>query len=180
MKQKNKWDVYKSKWKAALEKDLDVSLKGDENILYLGASTGSTISHLKDQTKGIIFAVEKSNKMTIELIKLAEKSENIAVIFQDARNTDEIKKRLYGQKIDVLFQDIPSRDQIEILARASELVDKNCKILLSLKTQSISQKKPEKVLKIAQEKLENHFKILETVSLEPYHQKHYFFILKKL
>ena len=65
-------DVYK--WflekvsEAKHEKGLDVSLNENENILYRGASIGSTISFISKYTK-IIFSVEKSPKMMIPIIK---------------------------------------------------------------------------------------------------------------
>ena len=175
----HEWNAYKSKWKSALDKGLNVDLKGEENILYLGASTGSTISHIKDKTKGFIFAVEKSPKMMIELMKLSMKSENIVPIFLDARNIEEIKKRLFKENIDVLFQDIPSPDQVNMLINASELVDSDCRIFLSLKIISVAHWTHETVLKKTEENLKKHFKIIESVSLEPFHKKHYFYVLKK-
>ena len=179
-KDKNKgWNPFRSKWAAAIKIGLDVAPGAKDNLLYLGASAGTTVSHVAELTSGMIFAVENSSVMAISLIKLAEKRKNIAPLFCDARDTDYIKKAMFGKKINILFQDIPSVDQVEILIKASSLVDKDCRILFSLKTQSISQQNPEKTLKEATNKLKAHFDILKTENLEPYHKKHYFFILKK-
>jgi fibrillarin-like pre-rRNA processing protein len=180
MEDEKKWNPRRSKWKAALEKGLSVSLDGKENILYLGASTGSTISHLIGLTSGTIFGVEKSPKMMIELVKLSRDSDNVAPVFCDARDVEAIKKRIFGEKIDILFQDIPSPDQVEILLKASDLVDKKCKIFLSLKMRSISQGSAEKMIAKVEKKLAERFKILEKSPLEPFHKGHYFFVLKKL
>jgi fibrillarin-like pre-rRNA processing protein len=173
------WDAETSKWKAAITKGLNLSLKRDENILYLGASSGTTINHLSDQTNGIIFGVEKSFQMAIPFIKLAKAKNNISPIFCNAREIDYIKKRLFDQKIDILFCDIPSQDQIEILINSSKLIDKKSKILFSLKTQSISQENPYKIYDESKEKLKKHFRIIEETNLEPFHKKHWFFVLKK-
>lgn len=175
----NEWNPYKSKWKAALEKGLIPNLEGNEDILYLGASTGSTISHLYKKTSGIILAVEKSATMAIPLIKLSEKSSNIAPIFADALEIEYIKNHISGVTPQILFQDIPSRDQIEILTKASKLVNKDCKIYLSLKTQSISQQSQQKTLQQAKTTLQKNFKIENFGTIEPFHKKHYFFVLKK-
>jgi len=174
-----KWFAKNSKWKAALDAGLDVGLDGSENILYLGASYGNTVSHLSPLTKGIIFAVEKSDKVSVELIKNVGHLKNIAVVFEDAHDVREIKKRLYRKKMDILFQDIPSIDQVEILKKASEIVDKDCKILFSVKLLSISKKPVKETLKIVQERLENKFEILQEASLENWHKGHWFFVLKK-
>ena len=179
MKSKENWNPHKSKWKAALEKGLDIKPKENDNILYLGASSGTTVSQISKLTQGIIFAVENSPDMAIELVKLAEKTKNIAPIFSDARDTEYIQKSMFGKEINILFQDIPSTDQVKILIRNSELISKEGKILFSLKTQSISQQNPQITCKEAETKLNEKFKILSKINLEPYHKKHYFFVLKK-
>jgi fibrillarin-like pre-rRNA processing protein len=179
MNKKNDWNPYKSKWKAALEKNLIPKLKENEAILYLGASSGTTINHLSKQTSETIFAVEKSTTMAIPLVKLAQKSSNIAPIFADANNTQYIKTQLHKTTPNILFQDIPSSDQIEILTKASKLVSTKCKIYLSLKTKSISQQSQSKTLEQATIKLQKSFMIENHASLEPFHKKHHFFILRK-
>ncbi len=180
MEQNNEWDPKHSKWKAAEVKGLNLDLLGGENILYLGASSGTTVSFLTELTKGKIFAVEKAPLMAIPLVNLAELKENIIPIFADARNIEKLKEIIKDEKIDILFQDIPSLDQIRILRLASSLVDKNCKIYLSLKTQSISQQPKKVTFTKVKKELEKDFKIINFMELEPYHQKHYFFILQKL
>lgn len=176
---KDKWNPYTSKWKAALEKGLDINLNGEENILYLGASSGTTVNHLTKLTKGIIFAVEKSFQMAIPLIKLCEKKENICPVFCDAIDIKYIKEKLDSIKINILFCDIPSFNQADILIKNSEIVYSDCKILFSLKTQSIRQDSPERICKDVEKQLKKNFKIISKLNLEPYHKKHFFFVLKK-
>lgn len=177
---KHEWNPYTSKWKAALDKGLNAKLRGDENILYLGASSGTTISHLCKITSGIIFGVEKAPLMMIPLIRLCQKTNNIAPLFCDARDAEYIREHIYNTPIDILFQDIPSIDQVNIIKKASNLVGSNCRIFLSLKTQSISQKDWKKTAQKAKKELEKSFEILDCISLEPFHQKHFFFVMKKL
>lgn len=178
-KQSLGWNPNSSKWKAALNKGLDVNLSGDENVLYLGASSGTTVGQISKLTKGIIFAVENSPQMAIRLIRLSEKNENIAPVFSDARNTEYLKKAMFNKKIDILFQDIPSIDQINILEKASELVDKKCKIFLSLKTQSISNKNYKETANEIEKELNGKFLIVQKTDLFPFHKKHFFYVLKK-
>lgn len=173
------WNPYNSKWKAAMECGMDVGLNGNENILYLGASTGTTVGHLSKITSGLIFGVEISAHMAIRLVNLAIERKNIIPVFSDARNVEYIENILEKTNIDILFQDIPSRDQVNILVKNSKLVDKNCKIFLSLKTQSISQKNWHQVSKDVEKELKENFKIIDIKNIDSYHQKHYFFVLKK-
>lgn len=176
---KKDWNPKTSKWKAAIDEGLDVSLKGNENILYLGASSGTTVEQVSKRTKGNIFAVEKAYQMTIPLIRLAEKNENIAPIYADARDLDFLKEKIKGERIDILFQDIPSLDQVDILLNASRLVDKKCKIYFVLKSQSISQSKKWGTFEKVRDELKNSFEIINVKSIHQFHKKHWFFILKK-
>lgn len=178
-KNKTEWDPYSSKWKAAIKKGLDLNLAGEENVLYLGASTGTTVGKISELTKGIIFAVENSPTMAVKLVRLAMKKKNIAPIFCDARNINYLKKAMFKQKVDVLFQDIPSMDQVKILKEAASLVGDNCKIIFSLKTQSISNRDYRETGKIVEKELVENFRVIGKVDLYPYHKKHYLFVLKK-
>ncbi|MCL5730214.1 MAG: fibrillarin-like rRNA/tRNA 2'-O-methyltransferase [Candidatus Pacearchaeota archaeon] len=178
MKHKD-WSPENSKWKAALDRGLDIKPKENDNILYLGASSGTTVKQISKLTRGIVFAVENSPEMAIELVKLAEKSKNIAPIFSDARDIEFLKKSIFGKRMNILFQDIPSVDQVEILTKASTLLDSEGKILFSLKTQSISQKPSKETFEKVEKMLGERFRIISKISLEPYHKKHYFFVLRK-
>lgn len=175
----NKWNPNTSKWKAAKELGLDVSIKKQDNVLYLGASSGNTINHISKLTRGLIFAVEISPKMGIGLIKLTKIRNNVAPIIEDARNKNKIKVKLFKKKINILFQDIPTKDQINILIETSKIVNDDCKILFTLKTQSISNEEPKKTFLKINETLMKHFQIVQTKSLDPFQKKHYFFVLKK-
>ena len=88
-------------------------------------------------------------------------------------------RNINGEDIHILFCDIPAAHQVALLTKASELVTPECKIFFSLKTQSIRQDTPEKIYEDVKNELEKHFTIVESQSLEPYHKKHYFFVLRK-
>jgi fibrillarin-like pre-rRNA processing protein len=174
-----KLDPNKSKWKAAIERGLDLSLKGDENILYLGASSGTTVKELSKETKGTIFAVEKSYQMAIPLVKLAQSRNNIAPLFCDAQDITYLQEKIGNFGIDIIFCDIPTMNPVDIIKRASSLAKIETKIYFVLKTQSIRQDDPKKIFKEVSKKLELDFNILESTYLEPFHKKHYIFVLRK-
>ena len=57
------WDIFRSKLAAALVKGLkNLPIKNKTKVLYLGASTGTTVSHISDiiGNSGVIFAIESS------------------------------------------------------------------------------------------------------------------------
>ncbi len=173
------WNPKKSKIGAALLKNIPINFNQDSKILYLGASTGTTISHLSDIiTKGKIFGVEISPRMLTSLVFLAEKRKNIFPILANANHPEEYTD--IATISDFVFEDVSQKNQIEILV-------KNCKVflkeegiaMLSLKTRSIDIKKsPKEIHKETLEELKKHFESVTAINLEPYEKDHYFYVCK--
>ena len=173
-KEYRKWDPSRSKLGAALLKGLkNMPICKESKVLYLGASTGTTVSHVSDITReGIVYAVEFAERVFHPLLELQKKRKNIAPILADARKPEE-----YGwiEECDVLFCDIAQPDQSLIAIRnAKMLVKKGGIMMLVVKSQSIDvTKDPIKVYKEEETKLiDAGFTLLETIRLEPYEEKH--------
>ena len=170
------WDPFRSKLAAAYIKGLHFAFSNVGNVLYLGASTGTTVSHLSDIVgqSGKIFAVESSTRVARELISnVSSKRTNVIPIIEDAR-----KPRSYFSiydKMDLVYCDIAQPDQTTIA------ID-NCKIylkekrpmLLVIKTRSIDvTMSPKNVISQEIKKLEsNSFEIKQKIDLEPFDKDH--------
>ena len=174
------WDVYRSKLAAAIKKGLKrFPITSRSAVLYLGASTGTTVSHVSDIAKdGIIFAVEISAKMMHSLLKVAEERKNIVPILADARHVEEYKD--IGS-VDVLYQDVAQRDQTDILIKnAKAFLKPKGYAMYCIKSQSIDVKREAKeIFEEEISKLEKHFDILERIRLEPYDKQHLFLLMRK-
>ncbi|MCC7553637.1 MAG: fibrillarin-like rRNA/tRNA 2'-O-methyltransferase [Methanobacteriaceae archaeon] len=176
------WNPYRSKLAAALLNGLtNIDLKEDYKVLYLGASTGTTISHISDIIKkGMIYGVEFSPISMKKLISLASKRENIAPILADARKPKTYLNLL--ENIDFLYCDVAQAKQSELFMDNMNLYLKDdCKSLFMLKARSINVSlKPKKVFKEEEKKIkEKGFKITEKVKLEPYEKDHICFLVEK-
>lgn len=170
------WHGNRSKAAAAVLNGIDLGIKSDDEILYLGASTGTTVSHFSDiLTEGFIYAVEYSDTVIRDLVKLAEKRKNIAPILGDARKPEEYEDLIDG-KVDVVFQDISQSDQPEIFTKnAKSFLKKDGVALLAVKAHSISTSKDEEeVFEEVKDKLSEVFDIVEEQRLEPYEKNHLF------
>lgn len=171
------WDPYRSKLGAALIKGLkDLPAMEGLNVLYLGASTGTTVSHLSDIVgmTGRIFAVESSTRVARELIEnVSSKRINILPIIEDAR-----KPRNYFSifdKVDLLYCDIAQPDQTQIAIENCRIYLKNQgRMILIIKTRSIDvTMKPQKVIRQELNKLQNRsFEILQVINLDPFDKDH--------
>jgi fibrillarin-like pre-rRNA processing protein len=170
------WEPSRSKAGAAVMKGINLGLGKDSEVLYLGAASGTTVSHFSDiLDEGFVFAVEYSDSVIRDLVEVAESRENIAPILANARNPEEYED-LVQKKVDLVFQDISQKDQAEILKKNVERYLKNEGVaLIAVKAQSISSTRaPEEVFSEVKDKLSEKFSILEETKLEPYETDHLF------
>jgi fibrillarin-like pre-rRNA processing protein len=82
------WDPFRSKLCGALQKGLkEFPFAPGSKLLYLGASTGTTISHLSDimGPDGEIYSVEIAPQCMKTLIALSERRSNIIPIHEIGR-----------------------------------------------------------------------------------------------
>jgi fibrillarin-like pre-rRNA processing protein len=174
------WDPFRSKLCGAIKKGLKTfPFASGTKVLYLGASTGTTISHLSDMLgpEGEIYSVEIAPQCMKTLIALSERRHNIIPIHADARQPQE-----YGEvgRVDAIYQDVAQPDQDEILIKNAKMFLKPGGIaMLCIKSQSIDvTKEPREVFEAVVKKLETVFEIVEKIRLEPYDKDHLFVVLK--
>lgn len=168
------WMPYRSKLAAAILNGLEINLKQDYDVLYLGAATGTTVSHFSDITRnGIIYAVESSPFSMKKLITVCEKRPNIIPILNDAFHPDRYLSIV--SRVDVIYQDISQRNQPEIFVEnIKKYLKENGIGIIMVKARSIDvAMKP----KLVYEKLcnylkENSLKIKQILELDPYEKDH--------
>ncbi|VDM69406.1 unnamed protein product [Strongylus vulgaris] len=83
------WNPFRSKLAAAMMAGLEnVHIKPGTKLLYLGAASGTTVSHCSDivGADGIVYAVEFSHRSGRDLLNVAKKRPNIVPIVEDARH----------------------------------------------------------------------------------------------
>lgn len=168
------WNPYRSKLAAAIHNGFNFTIEPDMKILYLGAASGTTVSHISDIIKdGLIYAVESSPVAAKSLISLSEKRNNIIPIFSDANHPDRYSAIV--STVDLIYQDISQRNQSDIfISNVSRYLKKKEKSILMVKARSIDVSlKPKKVYDLVCSKLkENKIKIGDTIDLSPYEKDH--------
>jgi len=172
------WDIYKSKLAAAIKKGLkSFPFNKDSIVLYLGASSGTTVSHLSDIIlNGKIFAVEFAQRPMRDLLELCKLRENIFPIFEDANHPEKYYLDIKS-KVDIIYQDVAQPNQAEILLKNSNyFLEKNGQVFLCIKSQSIDVlQSPQKIYNQTISFLElNGFKTIQKINLEPYDKDHLF------
>eukprot|EP01106_Pelomyxa_sp_JSP_P004827 TRINITY_DN1773_c0_g1_i6.p1 TRINITY_DN1773_c0_g1~~TRINITY_DN1773_c0_g1_i6.p1 ORF type:complete len:184 (+),score=75.28 TRINITY_DN1773_c0_g1_i6:218-769(+) len=144
-------------------------------VLYLGAASGTTVSHVSDIVgpTGVVYAVEFSHRSGRDLINVAKKRTNIIPIIEDARHPH--KYRMLVDMVDTIFADVAQPDQARIVAiNAHSFLKNGGHFIISIKANCIDSTAPadlvfaQEVKKLQQEM----FKPMEQITLEPYERDH--------
>jgi fibrillarin-like pre-rRNA processing protein len=168
------WNPFRSKLAAAILNGLDFSIKPDSKILYLGAATGTTVSHISDITKdGMVYCIESSPIAAKSLINLSKIRKNIIPILGDANHPDRYSSIV--PNVDMVYQDISQRNQAEIfILNIEKYLKKSRSGILMVKARSIDVSlKPNEAYNIVCSKFEkNNLKIKQKIDLTPYEKDH--------
>ena len=178
------WDPYRSKFAAALLKGLEtVPIQPDHKVLYLGAASGTTASHVSDIVGdgGHVYCVEFASRSMRELVNnVCTFRYNMSPILADAR-LPERYSTLVG-KVDNIYCDIAQPEQARVLADNSDLflVDGGW-VMLAVKAQSIDvTKEPSEIYEREINILKTRgFQVKEVVHLEPYDKAHVMIVAEK-
>ncbi|GMT12412.1 hypothetical protein PFISCL1PPCAC_3709, partial [Pristionchus fissidentatus] len=170
------WNPFRSKLAASMMGGLDdIHIKPGTKLLYLGAASGTTVSHCSDLVgpEGLVYAVEFSHRSGRDLLNVAKKRPNIIPIVEDARHPH--KYRMLVGMVDTIFADVAQPDQARIVAlNAHQFLKNGGYAVISIKANCIdSTAEPEAVFAGEVNKLkEEKFKPREQVTLEPYERDH--------
>jgi len=170
------WNPFRSKVAAAILGGVDhIHIGPGKKVLYLGAASGTTVSHVSDIVgpEGLVYAVEFSHRSGRDLINVAKKRTNVIPIIEDARRPE--KYRMLVGMVDVIFADVAQPDQARIIALNAHYFLKNGgHFVISIKANCIDSTVDaatvfaKEVKKLQQEKL----KPQEQLTLEPYERDH--------
>ncbi|XP_020580686.1 mediator of RNA polymerase II transcription subunit 36a-like [Phalaenopsis equestris] len=170
------WNPFRSKLAAAILGGVDnIWIAPGSRVLYLGAASGTTVSHVSDIVgpTGVVYAVEFSNRSGRDLVNMAKKRTNVIPIIEDARHPT--RYRMLVGMVDVIFSDVAQPDQARILAlNASFFLKNEGHFVISIKANCIDSTVPAEAV-FAQEvkKLQaDQFKPFEQVTLEPFERDH--------
>ena len=175
------WDPFRSKLAALLLKGRSTRpvLARDAMVLYLGAATGTTVSHVSDIVRdGLVYAVEFSPRSMRDLVRLCERRKNIVPILADAAMPEEYA--FLVESVDLVYQDVAQRNQAEIASRnCARYLKSGGELILMLKTRSVDvTASPQAVLQAEMKNMQG-LDLLQVMDLLPFHQDHFAMQAKK-
>lgn len=182
-KQYRLWASRRSKLAAAIQNGLnEMPIQLGSRVLYLGAASGTTVSHVSDIVgpKGVVNSIEFSPRTARDLFKLAVSRPNIYPIVEDARHPWRYSP-IISRPIDIVYQDVAQSNQTEIFY---ENLKAFCSFgawgIIAIKARSIDSSMD--VQKIYDEQIsfldKQGLEIVERVDLDPLEKDHTFLIVR--
>lgn len=170
------WEPYRSKLAAALLKDISkIPIKPGNKVLYLGAASGTTASHVSDivGSNGFVYCVEFSSRAIRQLLSVCEIRQNMLPILADVR-FPETYSMIVGA-VDAIYCDVAQPEQARLLAdNADSFLKTNELVMLAVKARSIDvTKDPIEIYKREIETLQKRgFVVHDAKKLEPFSSDH--------
>ena len=172
------WDAFRSKLAAAILKGLQtMPIAPGNRVLYLGAASGTTPSHVSDIVgeEGHVYCVEFASRSIRELVNnVAAYRLNMSPFLEDARFPESYVMFIPG-KVDCVYCDIAQPEQAKLLADNADVFLKPMGwIMLAVKAQSIDVTKDPVAIYHQEAKVlrKRGFDVKEIVRLEPYDKAH--------
>jgi fibrillarin-like pre-rRNA processing protein len=180
------WDAFRSKLAAAILKGVQtVPITLGSRVLYLGAASGTTPSHVSDIVgeEGHVYCVEFASRSIRELVNnVAAYRLNMSPFLEDARFPEKYAMFISG-KVDCVYCDVAQPEQAKILAdNADGFLKPAGWVMLAVKAQSIDvTKDPAAVYKQEAQVLKKRgFNVKEIVRLEPYDKAHAMIVAQRI
>jgi fibrillarin-like pre-rRNA processing protein len=171
------WDPFRSKLAAAILKGLGkIPIREKSKVLYLGAASGTTVSHVSDivGSQGKVYCVEFAQRSFRDLVNNVSKTrKNTVPILEDARFPSRYRSLV--SEVDSVYCDIAQPDQGRILAENLDtFLRPRDEFLMAVKARSIDvTRDPDVIFRQEADVLKKRgYMIEEMVRLDPFEKDH--------
>jgi len=169
-----RWDPHRSKLAALLHQGCPAwPFREDTETLYLGAASGTTVSHVSDICRsGRLYCIEISPRVFRKLLDVAASRPNIMPFLGDASRPESYKK-LVGP-VDIVYQDIAQRDQVSIFVKNLTFLKQGGQGFLIVKARSVDvAARPDDIYRqVVNELGSNGIEVVGTILLDPFEMDH--------
>ncbi len=172
------WDAGRSKLGAMIELGMELPLEALGSVLYLGAASGTTVSHVADFA-GPTYAVEFAPRPVRDLIEVAESRPNLYPLLKDARKP-ETYAHIVESDLDLLIQDVATRGQARLACENALFLADDGLLCLAVKARSEDvTAEPEAVFEQVRTELTDDYTIIDSQPLRPFHDDHLAIVARK-
>lgn len=174
------WNPLRSKLAAYIANGgTKVPIGKNDHVLYLGASSGTTPSHVSDMVPGgKVYCVEFAPRMFRELVKNCEPRPNMIPVLADATRPSEYEFMV--SDIDIVYQDVAQKNQSDILADNMDRFNARFgMVAIKARSEDVA-KDPDTVFEHSLKRLEKRgLAVLDRRRLEPYEDSHMMIVVKR-
>ncbi|MDR0522883.1 MAG: fibrillarin-like rRNA/tRNA 2'-O-methyltransferase [Candidatus Methanoplasma sp.] len=167
------WSPHRSKLSAYLAAGgRSVPFGRGSEVLYLGASSGTTASHVSDiVSEGRVYCVEFSPRAFRDLVAACGPRPNMIPILGDAMRPSGYGFAVGGA--DAVYSDVAQKRQADIaLDNAEAFGAKRGMIAVKARSEDVTAP-PERVFRETEERIRDRgYRIVDAVSLEPFEKAH--------
>ena len=165
-----RWEPGRSKLGALLSRGVETGIAGGETVLYLGAASGTTVSHVADFA-GPTYAVEFAPRPTRDLLAVAEARSKLFPLLADARRPERYAHVV--EPVDAIVQDVATRGQADVALANRQFLRENGRLVLAIKSRSEDvTRDPDAVFEDVLDTLGEGYEVLATERLDPQHTDH--------
>jgi rRNA 2''-O-methyltransferase fibrillarin (EC 2.1.1.-) len=165
-----RWETRRSKLGALLDRGVDTGIVGGETVLYLGAASGTTVSHVADFA-GPTYAVEFAPRPMRDLLGVAEDRSRLFPLLADARTPEQYAHVV--EPVDLLVQDVATRGQARVALANRMFLRDDGRLVLAVKARSEDvTRDPSDTFEAVLKELESGYELLATERLDPTHTDH--------
>ena len=176
------WDPHRSKLAAFLRRGgSEFPFASSSRVLYLGAASGTTASHLSDIcANGSVCAVELSRRVFDKLLRVAGQRPNLVPIMADAAKPESYRG-IVGPPVDVVYQDVAQPEQDAIFLRNLEMLRDHGVGFLAVKARSVDvSARPAAVFEATRRALERAgCHVRDVRSLHPFQRDHAMVVVER-
>jgi fibrillarin-like pre-rRNA processing protein len=174
------WSPQRSKLSAYLTTGGNtLPMKKDSKVLYLGASSGTTASHVSDiVSAGNVYCVEFAPRMFRDLVGTCSPRHNMIPILGDATRPSDYQ--FIVGSVDVVYADVAQKRQADIIADNMDTFGARFgMIAIKARSEDVTSD-PATIFRTSERRLiERGFRILDSRRLDPYERDHEMIVFEK-
>jgi fibrillarin-like pre-rRNA processing protein len=174
------WSVTRSKLAAYLRNGgQHLPLEPSSSVLYLGAASGTTASHVADVAcRGTVYCIEFSPRSFRDLVAVCERRPNMVPLLADATRPAEFAFAV--DSVDVVYQDVAQKGQAGILARNMKAFSAPRGMLVVKSRSEDVSREPRDVYGMVRKQLTaDGLRVVETVPLDPMEKDHAMMVVER-
>jgi len=174
------WSPNRSKLAAYLiNGGLCLPICNNSTVLYLGASSGTTPSHVSDiASNGKVFCVEFAPRMFRQLVRNCVPRKNMMPVLADATRPSDYE--FMTCSADVVYEDVAQKHQADIAADNMKMCGARYGMIAVKARSEDVTKSPVKVFRETEKTLKDRgYRILDARSLEPFEDSHEMIVFEK-